>query len=93
MVEPQGEKRKEMETDFEDNIRSLQTQAKNLGLTNAEVLDIRGWKTSTEEGAKMTEKINKDRPLMIIGGMSGSSFSKLRNLQKFSDGDDVKDRA
>ena len=67
VVEPQGEKRKEMETDFEENIRSLQTQAKSLGLTNAEVLDVRGWKISKEEGARMAEKIYKDKPLMIFG--------------------------
>ena len=82
-----------METDFEENIRSLQTQANNLGLSSAEVLDIRGWKASSAKAEKILDKINQDKPIIIIGGMSGSSFSKLRNLQKFSDTDDIKDRA
>jgi hypothetical protein len=39
VAEPQGEKRKDMETDFEEQIRSLQTQANNLGLSKTDVLD------------------------------------------------------
>ncbi len=38
--EPKGEKRKEIETEFEQNLRCLDTQAANLGLTTAELWDL-----------------------------------------------------
>jgi hypothetical protein len=92
VVEPQGEKRKEMETDFEENIRSLQTQAKNMGLIAKDALDIRGWKTSNANKEQMTKKIIEEKPMIIIGGMSGSSFSRLRNLKKVSDTSEKTDK-
>ncbi len=69
VVEPQGEKRKEMETDFEENIRSLQSQAHNLGLKTMDVLDIRGWKESESTMEKMAQKIRQEKPMLVIGGM------------------------
>ena len=93
VIEPQGEKRKAMETDFEENIRSLQTQAHTLGLKAMDVLDIRGWKASESTEEKMKQKIKDDKPMIIVGGMSGLSFSKLRNLHRFSDIDDKQDKA
>ena len=84
VVEPQGEKRKEMETDFEENLRSLQAQAHNLGLSKTDVLDIRGCIPSNATEEQMTQKMSEDKPMIFIGGLSGSSFSRLRNLQKFS---------
>ena len=64
-TELQGEKRKEMETEFEENIRSLQTQAHNLGLSTVDVLDIRGWKISNDAEEQMTQKIKEDKPMII----------------------------
>jgi hypothetical protein len=93
VIEPQGEKRKEMETDFEENIRSLQSQAHNLGLNAMDVLDIRGWKESEATMEKMAQKISQEKPMLVIGGMSGSSFSKLRNLPRFSEIGDKEDKA
>ena len=41
----------------------------------------------------MTKKISEDKPMIIIGGMSGVSFSRLRNLQKVSEIEEQKDKA
>ncbi len=53
----------------------------------------RGWKQSEGKVEKMAQKINQEKPMFVIGGMSGNSFSKLRNLQRLSEGDDEKDKA
>ena len=82
-----------METDFEEHIRSLQSQAHNLGPNAMDVRDIRGWKESEATVEKMAQKFRQEKPMIVIGGMSGSSFSKLRNLHMFSEIDYKKDKA
>ncbi len=73
--EPKGEKRKELETEFEDNFRSLQTKATNLGPGKSEILDIRGWKVSAETTPKTLDKVQGEKPMVIIGESAASSFS------------------
>ena len=79
-----------METRSEENLRRLETQAANLGLSTAELVDLREWKVSDAAAETTLDKVKREKPMVIIGGMSGTSFSKLRNLQSLSDVEEKK---